>query len=215
MAGRPGPSRRLTEDQRRLVEDNVALAISVVTNTHAGRRMSHDDRVSVAFVGLCRAALLYDPSRGWKFSTYAANAIRYTLLREEHFDRLIHLPAALAGKAALRRPHLAAEADRVRGVSSLSADEIDPPARADGAEEAEARAADREALWAAIRDLPPRYRWVVAERARGKTLESIGRHMGVSKERARQIEQKGIELIRARLRGESADSWSDSLRARP
>lgn len=209
----------LTPLGQQMVEQNLPLALAIVKKSAAGRWMPLDDRRQAAIEGLIRAVAGFDFEHGAKFSTYACRAIFHWLSRVAQCDGLVRVPLYAQRPRKADDEALAASVSQARSVFSIHrADDghpIDLPAREDGSEDAEARAADREALWAAIRDLPPRYRWVVAERARGKTLESIGRYMGISKERARQIESKGIELIRARLRGESGRSWSDSLRARP
>lgn len=62
---------RLTEEQRSLTAANAGLAGWAVQRIR--RRypdLDHDEALSVASLGLCRAALTYDPARG-RFSTYA------------------------------------------------------------------------------------------------------------------------------------------------
>jgi len=84
MAARKAKVWRLTEGQRRLVEENISLAKWAV-NYWANRRaktnrVSEDDLLGAAYEGLWRAACRYDPRRVFihdgkekraKFSTYA------------------------------------------------------------------------------------------------------------------------------------------------
>lgn len=73
--------------------------------------------------------------------------------------------------------------------------------------EDEATAAERDAraraeLAAALAELPPRERLIVEERWSGDdpvTLEHLGKRLGVSKERVRQIEERMRAKLRARL----------------
>ena len=41
-----------------------------------------EERISIATVGLCRAALVFDESRGWKFTTVAWTIIQRLLIDE-------------------------------------------------------------------------------------------------------------------------------------
>ena len=43
-----------------------------------------EERIGIATVGLCRAALVFDPSRGWKFTTVAWTIIQRLLINEYH-----------------------------------------------------------------------------------------------------------------------------------
>lgn len=61
---------RLTDQQRQLVADNHNLIYAYLHSKH----LPVDDFYDLAAVGLCRAALAYDPARG-KFSTLAYKAM--------------------------------------------------------------------------------------------------------------------------------------------
>lgn len=63
---------RLTEEQRALVERNHNLIYYVLN----GNGWSIEDYYDIAAIGLCRAAITYDESRGNAFSTYACIAIK-------------------------------------------------------------------------------------------------------------------------------------------
>ncbi|MBX6424163.1 sigma-70 family RNA polymerase sigma factor [Thermosulfurimonas sp. F29] len=71
--------------------------------------------------------------------------------------------------------------------------------RSDPEEEAAARE-KRRIVALALRELPPRWREVILLRLEGCTLAEIGRKMGISRERVRQIEKRAVQRIRAKLR---------------
>ena len=55
---------------------------------------------------------------------------------------------------------------------------------------------DAEVLCSLVRKLPPRERFVIeAHFCRGHTLEEIGKSQGITKERARQIQEKGVNRL--------------------
>ena len=60
----------LSDEQRKLVEDNMNLVYFYIHKHHLSLDLS-----DLAFIALCKAALHFDPSRGFKFNTYALRAI--------------------------------------------------------------------------------------------------------------------------------------------
>ena len=88
----------------RVVTANLRLVVSVVTKSR--RRIRHlavepIDLVQAGNLGLIRAAEKFDPSRGYRFSTYAYWWIRQAVSRhiQEH-GALIRVPYPLANLAA-------------------------------------------------------------------------------------------------------------------
>lgn len=72
--------------KRTLIEHNIRLAIHVARRyQHAGLPL--EDLVQEAVVGVERAAVKFDPDRGFKFSTYAMWWIRHMIQRALHKDR--------------------------------------------------------------------------------------------------------------------------------
>lgn len=83
----------LTEEQRRLVEDNFNLIYHVLKEFPSAK-LKWDDYVQAASEGLCKAALYFKPEYGWEFSTYAVPMIRGTICRHyrDYECRFIKIP---------------------------------------------------------------------------------------------------------------------------
>lgn len=68
----------MTDAQKKLVEDNLPLAYWYA-HKWRNRLIEEEDREQIAMLGMCKAAIAYDPSRG-AFSTVAAKYMRLALL---------------------------------------------------------------------------------------------------------------------------------------
>lgn len=84
---------RLNDDQRRMVEDNINLVHYAIKKNFFGITKSYDDYFQEGCIGLCQAALRFDPDLGYKFSTYALLMIIGTIKRYRRDNTsLIHYP---------------------------------------------------------------------------------------------------------------------------
>ena len=94
---------KLTEEQQKLVEEHVWIAGRLA---HSAKSLTggatgcftRDDLESVGYLALCVAAGRYDPSLGWKFSTFAWNTARGWMqhaLRDH--SRMVRVPRWIAG----------------------------------------------------------------------------------------------------------------------
>lgn len=78
--------------QRRFVECNMRLAINIAKK-YSNRGLPLEDLIQEGGSGIARAALKFDPERGYKFSTYATWWIRQSITRAiSDKSRSIRLP---------------------------------------------------------------------------------------------------------------------------
>jgi len=84
----------LTNEQIKLVEDNVAFAYHIAKR-FINTSIEYEDLCSIARYGLVKAAATYDPSTGYRFTTYASviiqNEILLTLRKSRHSYEIISL----------------------------------------------------------------------------------------------------------------------------
>lgn len=115
----PKELRRQVSDYRRakqlLVTANMGLVHAVVKSQHANKMgVTYEELVQEGSLGLLRAAELFDPSRGLRFSTYATIWIK-GMLSNSHVVEPIKLPEREKTKwNKIRKAHeeLVAEHDR-------------------------------------------------------------------------------------------------------
>jgi RNA polymerase sigma factor (sigma-70 family) len=68
---------RLSEDQRKLVEDNMNLAYKCASEIAPHTTLEYEDVVQYCLLGLCKAALIFDESKG------ALSSVAYQCMRNE------------------------------------------------------------------------------------------------------------------------------------
>ena len=189
--------RELTEDQKRLAEENVRLAYDVVYRYKARNlavrvavdKLGDERAVSEALYGLVKAARGYLPALGFKFSTYAFRVI----VRE----------VVGAGRACgrLTERWLNGKTERVPFLSQfgpvgLEGDEQEfiPDGRGGDSPYGED---ELEVLRAALGRIPEVERVVLIRRFFSReTLIEIGTSLGVSKEAIRQTQEKALARLR-------------------
>ena len=71
----------LTDEQKKLVEDNIPFAYLLAKRIYHPH-IEYDDAVQLALLGFCNAARLYKPEKG-KFATLAFLAAKHTIQIEE------------------------------------------------------------------------------------------------------------------------------------
>ena len=65
----------LNDNQRRLVEENMALVKYILYRYYGSDITQDEDYIQEGYIGLCKAAATYNPDYPWQFSTYAARCI--------------------------------------------------------------------------------------------------------------------------------------------
>jgi RNA polymerase primary sigma factor len=206
----------LETERDKLVMPNFRLVLKEVFRYHP-TGMKRSDLFQEGILGLHKAVFRFDADRAIRFSTYATYWIRQSI-RKCLIDksRMIRIPQAI--QEELRKANSAlkpAEADRVRrlmsetvlfsyGESDDSNDrfsfEVKDPTTPELGEELHTGTIPH-AVEEALRDLNTRERDVVQRRfglagERPQTLEEIGVHLNLSRERIRQIEQEALARMR-------------------
>jgi RNA polymerase sigma factor (sigma-70 family) len=148
-----------------------------------------DDLVSDGTLSLIRAVEKFDYSRGNKFSTYATWAIM------KNFSKSI--PDAKSHK----QRYVTGHGDLFEAKADVRSHELDVLAAADAAR-----------IWVnrLLEHLDARTREVIRMRTgldgcKEKTLEQIGQHFGITKERVRQINVLGMKQLRKWAEKENID----------
>lgn len=77
---------KLNDAQRKLVEENLKLVQHTIKRYIGSQYVFDDDLVSIGYIGLCRAATLYDETTKVPFSSYAVRGI-LLMLKQEYRSR--------------------------------------------------------------------------------------------------------------------------------
>ena len=77
---------KLTEIQKKLVEENINLAYKFVSTKGLKYDYDYDESLSIAFLGLVKASLYYNSEKS-KFSTYAYLCIEQQFLLQKRRER--------------------------------------------------------------------------------------------------------------------------------
>lgn len=177
-----------------VVRYNVGLVMSVA---------GYDEEAEAeGLATLVHAARHFDAARGWKFSTYAMRAVCRSISR---------LRGRQARRAASGRAVLCA-GDQVlqQGESARSIAAHRAAREAERAAEREEERADRLRNAVARAGLTPDERHVLSRRVgaegRPPSFESIGRELGLTKERARQLHEDALAKVRAAYEGPRSGS---------
>lgn len=176
-----------------LFEANQALAHHVARGFRKilvdAARVDHEDLIQWGLMGLWHAAQRFDASRGLQFSTYACNCIRGYILSGSNRYRYGGSPYA-----ACNHDH-----GEIALVDTALTLDLWGSTHCSETFDAAAAAEDVERVRSAIDRLPPRWGDVMRFRLDGRTLTDVGRIVGVTRERVRQIEIKATERLRLML----------------
>ncbi len=167
-----------------IIERNLGLVYTMITRFHA-RDLDWDEQRSEALYALIRAVDGYNPWSGFRFSTYACNAITRALIHLSKKTTRYRMRFPLEHESWRERPV------RVDEWSELYADRV------------------RRALDENLGELTDREAAVLGWRfpmrgGRSLTLGEIGAAIGLSKERARQIQEQALSKLREVLEADPA-----------
>ncbi len=165
-----------------IVEQNLGLAYAGV-GRFSNRRADLDELRSEAFLALTRAVEGFDPWRGFKFSTYATTAISRGLMYATNKAIRYRLLFPIEHDASFERP-VRSDRDDEPWVDRLT-----------------------QALDLNLGQLTAREGTVLEWRfptggGAGLTLREIGKALGLSKERIRQIEGQALDKLREVLKAD-------------
>lgn len=192
--------------RRRLVSANLRFVVSVARR-YRGLGLPFADLVNEGNLGLVRAADRFDPERGVRFISYAHFWVRRAMVQalRRHEER------PLPGEP----PPRALSLDHVAPGTACSLAELLPDERAPEPGARVVRERLRDAIEASLSDLPPREREVV-RRYFGiglecaQTLAQISADLNVSRERVRQLKERGLSRLRAVAQRHRLDEYVDS-----
>lgn len=186
------------EAVRELVRGNLRFVVSVARR-YRGRGVSLSDLVNEGNVGLVRAARRFDERRGVRFVTYAAWWVRQSVLEAlRRQGELVSIPRS-ARTRGTKRAYVSLDAPRRPGRRP----------RVDRLADTGAPPTDRRVEQESLRDLVRRCLATLPRRearvlrlyfglpdGRPAGLEEISRELGVSRDRVRQIRNRGLERLR-------------------
>jgi RNA polymerase primary sigma factor len=164
--------------KNQIVLTHMRLAVSVAKR-RCGAGYDLCDRISDGSFALMQAVDRFDYSRGNRFSTYAYWSIHNEVARHDRKARHLRLRSLNPYWQSLARPD--PEIERY--------------------EQDDAQAGRKAAVDRLLGRLDDRERWIIVNHhglggAAEQTLKQIARHLGISKERVRQIEERAHAKLR-------------------
>lgn len=201
-------TRRAAAGERAAVERLIQCNFPLLVKSALGfrrRGLPLEDLLGEAMTGLLEAVSRFDPDRGFRFMTYAVWWVRRALVRAVATQsRNVRIPrhrAAAEGAAWPREVSLTEESgdEASRGLEESLPTDDEP------LDEILLRDQEREAVLAALDELPDRQRYVLEERFglrtdERRTLLDVAGDLGVTKERVRQIEGQALGRLERALR---------------
>tara|TARA_R110002020_G_scaffold268819_3_gene484050 strand:+ start:8316 stop:9173 length:858 start_codon:yes stop_codon:yes gene_type:complete len=220
-----------------LVSRNLRLVISIAKR-YVRKGMELEDLIQEGNIGLMKAADKFDPSKGFKFSTYATWWIKQAITRSiADQSRLVRIPVhvtELSSKIARAYKELVGTKKYITSEDICQVTGIDPKKvktlmgamqkplsfespidgtdltigdvlasrDAENKDDIELKGKALDQLDLALDSLPLREKQTLRLRhGVGKdlpqTLESVGKKLGITRERVRQIEMRGLRRLRA------------------
>ena len=173
------------EDANDLCLSYRPLAFSIA-GRYRNKGVALDELRSAALLGLVKATKRFDPDRGIPFGGYAQHWVRGEILTLFKPNRdALSLGRTLSLNAPVRSKIGHECEDGPREFMDLVADDLAPAISPD------------------LNRLSERERDVIEARLRGETLAEIGKDLGVSAERVRQLEARALPKIKGMAAAEA------------
>jgi RNA polymerase primary sigma factor len=172
---------RVRKLRDRLIQCNTRL-VANMAKKHASMFDNLPELMSDGSISLMRAVEKFDYGRGFKFSTYATWAIMKNFAR------------SIPDEKHHRERYVTGHEEMFESRADVRSDEQEIVAQADMA---------RNRVNTLLNGLDPRTREIIRMRngldgSAEMTLEQIGQHFGITKERVRQINVRGMKQLRER-----------------
>lgn len=194
------PPAGLTPAQIDTVEAHIGLVYRMLERRPDWQRrlVTRDDAAQEGFLGLMRAAQLYDATVGVEFTTYACVAILNRMKRAALTAGIVRVPetdSEVARQAMTRRCVSLAGREEDGNPWDVTCWRSPDPAK--DAEDAEGC----DLLAGMLRTLPARDAQVIRLYwLDDLTLDEVGRKLGITRERVRQIADRGLQKLRHRAK---------------
>lgn len=176
--------RRMEQAQSAVTEANLPLVVAMARRTRIPN-VEFSDLISEGNMALLRSIDKFDVRRGFKFSTYACRAIL------KSFNRL----ASKTGRYVQRFP-VAFEPEMERSDYDVKRHEMQ---RAESVESLREILAKNRANLTETERRVVMDRFAIGSQGRGRTLAQVGRRIGLTNERVRQIQKHALNKIRVVL----------------
>lgn len=75
---------KLNDEQRKLVEDNIKLVYYTIQLVKGN--INNIDLIEAGYIGICKAALYYNPYNNITFATYAISCIKHEIFHQYHHN---------------------------------------------------------------------------------------------------------------------------------
>lgn len=111
----------MTEEQKKLVEDNHNLIYSFIIDNH----MEIDDYYDIAAIGLCNAAMNYNPEKNAQFHTYAYKCMKYEVCKAIKFENTVKRKATKEAVHYQNKDEEGEDVDRLDLMSCITGFEDD------------------------------------------------------------------------------------------
>ncbi len=194
-----------------MISSNLRLVVTIAQD-YANLGLPLLDVIGEGNIGLMIAVDRFDPSKGAKLSTYAAWWIRQAIKRAlSNQGKTIRLPVREIGIASGKVSHLKTVSIRPASLDAPVGDD-DSTEFGESVEDEEARTPfellrDKDLhndVGDSLEALDDREKKIISQRfgfdgGKRRTLEEIGKKLGVSRERIRQLENIALSKLRRAL----------------